>query len=280
MERANESAARRRARLPAALLFAAALLLAGISLFLAGAGSERNVARAAGSRSTRLVNLASDGVPLPTWTPTPTPSPTPTPRSRLSSLQGLSVWSDGDSTSYFVSVAIYDLFSAAGGIPVAAPEYKISSGLINTGFFDWDAYADQQMALYKPDVAVFMIGANDARSGMDLEDYRTRVDAMMDHLYAPGRLVVWVAQPTMGRPDLAVAVPPINEVFRQEAAKRPWVLYVDAWTLTAGASGGFSTYLVDESGATVLARADDGVHLSPAGGRIIAQGVIAAILGR
>lgn len=274
-----------RLRGPAVLasVSAGAFLLLGASLFRAGAETSPPVAAAAPPRRIiYAVNVASDGVPPPTWTPTPTPSPTPTPlpRPRPASPQGVRIWSNGDSTSYFMTVGIYGLFLGGGGVPVADAEYKISSGLNNTGFFDWYSYADAQMATYRPDVAVFMIGANDAHVGMDLAAYHDRVGSLMDHFYAPGRLVVWVGQPAMGRPDLAAAVPPMNRVFRDEAAKRPWVLYVDAWALTAGSDGGFSYYLRDSDGTQVLARADDGVHFSPAGGRILARGVFDAIFRR
>ena len=93
------------------------------------------------------------------------------------------------------------------------------------------------MAAKDPDVVVFMVGANDAYVGMPLDTYRQRVAAVMDQL--SDRRVIWVSQPNMGRADLAAAIPPMNEVYAQEAAARPWVTFVDAWVLTSDASGAY-----------------------------------------
>jgi len=195
---------------------------------------------------------------------------------------GLRVWADGDSTSYFMSVSFLDTMRQLDAVEVQpAPEYKVSSGLSTPQFFDWPAYLDEQMRLYAPDVVVFMVGANDAANAVDSATYRALVAATMDRLRAPGRYVLWVGQPTMGpqRPDLRATVPRLNAIMAEEAASRPWVIYVDAFAATAGPDGDFSAYLPDEHGVPQLARTDDGVHFTPAGGRLLARAVIAALFG-
>ena len=67
----------------------------------------------------------------------------------------------------------------------------------------------------------------------------------------------------------------MNQVFAEEAGKRPWVRYVDTWSLTSDANGNYTPYLPDGT----LARGNDGVHFTSAGGNYLAQAVIAAILG-
>jgi hypothetical protein len=156
-------------------------------------------------------------------------------------------------------------------------EYKISSGLVRRDFFDWYAYFDQQMAAYSPNVVVFMVGANDALQGISIERYRELVGEAMDRLKAPERRVVWVGQPNMGRADLRRALPGLNAVFAEEAAKRPWVVYVDAWTLTSDSSGNYAAALPGADGTPQVLRVDDGVHLTPAGGRWLAGPIIDAI---
>ena len=207
--------------------------------------------------------------------PTPPPPPPPPPSG---SLAGLRVWSNGDSTSYFMSVSFINQAANAGAVPTQAePEYQISSGLLRPEFFDWPAYLASEMASKDPDVVVFMVGANDAYVGMPLDSYRQRVAAVMDQL--SDRRVIWVGQPNMGRADLAAAIPAMNEVYAQEAAARPWVRYVDAWALTSDGNGAYAQYLPDETGTPRQIRADDGVHLTAEGGRRLANAVIAAILG-
>lgn len=231
----------------------------------------------------RLPDLAFDGTPEPLPTPTPTPAPTPAPE--RTSLAGLRVWSDGDSTSYFVTVAFFQIAAEQGGVPVRAADYKISSGLVNPAFFDWPAAIANEMAAYDPDVAVFMVGANDAMQIRSYDDYAARVGALMDLMYRPGRVVVWMGQPNM-RPDpaqgyspaLAQAIPPVNAVFQAEAAKRSWVRYVDCYALTSYSEGSYADVLPDENGVPQVLRASDGIHLTSAGGRRLALAAVAAAL--
>jgi hypothetical protein len=131
----------------------------------------------------------------------------------------------------------------------------------------------------EPDVVVFMIGANDALQGMAMDQYRQRVGAVMDQLRAPGRWVLWVGEPNMGRADLAAGVRTLNQVFAEEAAARPWVTYVDTWSLTSDSQGSYQEYLPGEDGALELVRVYDGVHFTPAGGRRLAAAVIAGLFG-
>ncbi len=219
------------------------------------------------------VMVASDGIPDPTWTPTPTPTaaPTPTPApttTRPRSAAGLRIWSDGDSTSYFMTIGFFSQMRDLGASPVRDADYKISSGLVNrgssavlgVGFSDWYTYMPQEMASYAPDVVVFMVGANDAGyAASNPDSYKERVGEMMDELRAPARTVMWVGQPNITRPDLAPLIPAVNAIFREEAASRKWVTFVDASSVTSDAG--------------------DGVHLSSTAGRAIAALVIAALFG-
>ncbi len=221
-----------------------------------------------------VAGLAFDGTPEPPPTPTPTPTPPP---ARLASAEGVRIWSDGDSTSYFLTVALFREWAALGGVPVRGADYKISSGLMRPDFFDWPAYLAAEMARYDPDVVVFMVGANDANQVRSAEVYAERVGAVMDLLWRPGRVVVWVGQPNMGRPDLAASVPRINAIFQEQAALRPWVLYLDTWALTSTPAGAYAEALPNAEGVLEVIRVSDGVHFTPAGGRRLALAVIAAL---
>lgn len=193
-------------------------------------------------------------------------------------LAGITAWSNGDSTSYYMSVAFLSMVEQAGGTAAIAPSYVVSSGLLNPNLHDWPANLAAEMALNNPEVVVFMLGANDANgAAANPEAYRAKVGAVMDQLNAPGRRVAWVGQPIMGRDDLAISVPVVNRIFAEEAASRPWVTYVDAYGLTADASGGYATHLPGPDGELQLMRADDGVHLTPAAGERLARAVFMAL---
>lgn len=259
------------------------LLAIAFSVIEGESRPDRVSAAAPISAVVRVPDLAFDGTPEPL--PTPTRAPTPTPAPQRTSLEGLRVWSDGDSTSYFMTVAFFQIAAAQGGIPVRSADYKISSGLWNSAFFDWPGYIASEMSLYDPDVAVFMVGANDAMQIRSYGDYAARVGAVMDEMYRPGRIVVWMGQPNM-RPDpsqgynpaLAGAIPAVNEVFQSEAAKRSWVRYVDTWALTSYSEGSYADVLPDGDGVPQVLRASDGIHFTPAGGRRLALGAVAAVL--
>jgi hypothetical protein len=180
-----------------------------------------------------------------------------------------------------MSASLLGMAASLGGVPVQpVPEYKVSSGLMNPSFFDWPSYVSAQFAAMQPAVAVFMIGANDASSSLPYDVYHERVGALMDQMQAPYRRVIWVGQPHMGRPDLEPVIPDMNRIFSEEAAKRPWVTYVDIYSITSAADGSYSAYLPGADGIVELLRASDGVHFTAAGGRLLAVHVLDAILRR
>jgi hypothetical protein len=184
---------------------------------------------------------------------------------------GLRVWTGGDSLSYYVGTALNDGLAADGATPVREdPDTHRSSGLLSPEFFDWTARARDEMAAYDPDVAVFMIGTNDAASGIDEETYRARVGATMDAF--AGRTLIWIGVPNMSDPVLAANAIAVNEAFRAEAARRPWVRFIDTWNLTSEAGRYVAAAEIDGVMATL--RADDGIHLTPEGGRLIARAVL------
>ncbi len=227
--------------------------------------------------SLRVLSVAFDGTPEPAPEPPP-PPPGPT---LAESPAGLRLWSHGDSTSYFVTIALYQIWRDQGGTPVAPADYKISSGLATPHFFDWPAFVSAEMARYNPDIAVIMVGGNDILQMGTRERYAERVGRMMDLLHGESRIVVWLGQPNFGpgRDALAATVPVLNDIQREEAAKRPWVIYVDTFALTSLSDGTFTWEQSDIFGNIVRIRHDDGVHFTSAGGRHLAVGVMGALFG-
>lgn len=226
----------------------------------------------------RVLALAFDGTPEPAPEPPPPPPPGPT---LPGSPEGLRLWSHGDSTSLYMTTALYQIWRTQGGTPVAPADYKISSGLSTPHFFDWPAFVSAEMARYNPDVAVIMVGGNDILQMGTRELYAGRVGRMMDLLHGESRVVVWLGQPNFGpgRDALAATVPVLNDIQREEAAKRPWVIYVDTFALTSWSDGTFAWEQTDVFGNLVKIRHDDGVHFTAAGGRHLAVGVMGALFG-
>jgi uncharacterized protein len=195
-------------------------------------------------------------------------------RPALASVRGQTFWSSGDSTSYYMSIALTNRLVESGAVPLQEePEYVNSSGLVSRDFFDWPSELES-VAKQDPDIVFFMIGANDAREGLDLDAYRADVAAIMDTLEDDDRRVIWIGQPTMEDPVRAELVCSINDIFRSEAAKRPWVHYVDVWDATS--AGGDYTQFVEIDGESTKVREDDGLHFTLAGGALLADTVIEA----
>lgn len=193
---------------------------------------------------------------------------------RPSQAEGLTFWSSGDSTSYYVSVAMTEALVERGAVPLQAePEYENGSGLRSVDYFDWETHIRENVASQNPDIVFFMIGANDATEGIDLDAYRARVARIMDSL-ADVRYVVWTGQPTLADPDRAAVVAALNEIFRSEANERAWVRYVDASSVTDDGAGNYAQFLLDDDGEEVRAREDDGLHFTPEGGALLARHVL------
>jgi hypothetical protein len=96
----------------------------------------------------------------------------------------------------------------------------------------------------------------------------------MDLVARPGRVIVWVGLPPMRDGEFSARLADINVIFKEEAARRPDVVYLDAWTALGDASGQYAAYLPDGGGHVELVREPDGVHLTRAGGDRLARLVL------
>ena len=185
-------------------------------------------------------------------------------------------WVGGDSLSYYVGTALADDLRARGAIAATAePDARRSSGLLSPGFFDWQTHAREIVAA-DPDLVVLMLGTNDA--ALDVftpAAYEDAAARMMDAL--EGRTVMWVGIPNMADGALAERAREANEAAQRAARGRPWVHYVDTWDVTS--RGGDYAATVDVDGVATALRADDGIHLTPAGGRVIAREIARAAVG-
>ena len=261
------------------------ILLIGIfGLFvLAMAGA---FVSASGAFSSHAPTEATNVADLSTATATPTPprpTPTPTPAGPPSFAQ-TRLWVGGDSlAAYLCENLVAD--ARARGAASADEQWTISSGLSRPDFFDWIATLQKAVDTDHPNVMVFMAGANDAQglttaAGQAVSitpfddtwttEYTKRVDQAMDILSGDGRLAIWVGMPVMQAPSFEAKMEKLNAIFKAEAAKHPRVIYLDSAALFAS-NGAFALDLPGPGGTPVRMRAEDGVHLTSAGGELLAQ---------
>lgn len=216
-----------------------------------------------------------------TTTDTTAPEATITCRSPLTGLDPLRLWIGGDSLAGSLGPSLGKLTGDTG---VVQPVFnsRVSSGLANPDLYDWPKHANEDIFEYRPEVAVFIIGANDAKNapaegdGLDPEwrsQYRELVEKMMDLLVGDGRTVYWIGAPIMEDDDYSERVRAVNDVFKEVALGHPDVVYVDAYTAFAEADGTYADFLPadDGSGETDRVRAEDGVHFTAEGGDHLAS---------
>jgi hypothetical protein len=232
---------------------------------------------------------------------TTTTTPTRNCRTPLTDADPLRLWIGGDSLAGSLGPALGKM---AGDTGVVQPYFdsRVSSGLTNPTFFDWPAHAEKEMERLNPEVAVFIIGANDylaprnrASSGTSNApaapttvapdepwrvDYEARVEGMLKMLEAPGRTVIWVGPPPFENERDNDGVAQINEVDKAVVARHRDVVYVDDYALFLGTDGKYADKLPDETGNLVLVRSGDGVHLTEDGARRLARAVYALVDGQ
>lgn len=225
---------------------------------------------------------------------TPAATATPTPPKQLirtpTADQPLRIWVGGDSMSKILGEALVRQATETG-LMAPVQDSQLSSGLTRPDFFDWPGHFND-LVKENPtsEVFVVMFGANDAQgiktpdgkifqtdeAGWQVE-YRRRVAGTMDLLKASDRLVIWVGQPIMRSDELSRLMQMENTIYKEEAAKRPWVRYFDLWPLFVNSSGAFDPYIPDDDGEVKLMRNPDGVHLIRDGGEKAARHIMELI---
>lgn len=214
------------------------------------------------------------------------PRPTVAPveqhcRSPLNPLDPLRLWIGGDSLAGSLGPSLGDLAGKSG---VVQPVFdsRVSSGLLSPEFLDWPKHAAEDMFTYNPEVAVFIIGANDAKNlpkGAEQDpqwraQYTALVEQMVSVLGGNGRTVYWIGAPVMADPAFSEHVKGVNSIFKEVADKHPTnVVYVDSYALFSTPDGTYSSMLTGPDGKVVRVRADDGVHFTPDGGDLLAKTV-------
>jgi hypothetical protein len=200
----------------------------------------------------------------------------------LSHAAPLRLWVGGDSLAGDLGYQLGPLVSKVGVVR-AHIDYKVSSGLASDNIRDWPKEFTREQPEYQPEAAIFMVGANDAPivgSAVDSNGvpewetkYRAQVDTMMDLLIggAAQRTVFWIGSPILGEQHNH-GVEDVDRVMREEAAKRPTVVYIDAYSLFS-VNAEYARSFPDAEGNTVAMRTGDGIHLTPAGALFLAQHV-------
>jgi hypothetical protein len=197
----------------------------------------------------------------------------------------LAVWIIGDSLMELLGPSLVNE-GADSGVVNAEVDFRFVSGLTRRDFFDWPAYAAEQLPVVQPEVVIVMFGGNDGQDaqvdGVLLEKwtpewvefYRGRVAEAMDAFISEGSHVYWIALPVMASDVFSEHVQIMNNVYRAEAALRPDVTVIESWDLFTDEDGNYSAYLTNDDGNLELMRYGDGVHFTWAGARRLAAAIL------
>jgi len=164
------------------------------------------------------------------------------------------------------------------------------TGLAEPSYYDWPAQLSVDLRLYHPGTVIVFLGANDVESFYTskgflafgspgwAEFYGKRVATMMDEAVSAGARLLWVGMPPMEDPSFSSGMATLNAVYRAEAiAHRPDVSYFASWRVLGGPQGQYKGALSGPGGDEVALRAPDGVHITRAGGDLLATAVVARL---
>ncbi len=153
---------------------------------------------------------------------------------------------------------------------------KISTGLVPRSNYDWPVQARGIASAEHADIAFALFGANDrppVRIGgrMDpglvqrfSDTYGARV-AEIAGCFKQNRVpLVWVGHPIVRDAAFNEDMALLNDIFSTRVAEAG-APFLSTWDAFKGPDGAFAIYGRGVDGQTTRLRADDGVHMTPAG---------------
>ena len=153
-----------------------------------------------------------------------------------------------------------------------------------------EAQASDQLGNTPIDVAVISFGANDTQ-GINTEDgkhapfmgdlWRATIAARLDRFVGLLRkhhaMVYWVGLPRMREAQADTDIGAVNDFYASEMARLE-VPFIDTRPLASDKKGQYAAYLPDpKTGAPVLMREGDGIHMSMTGYLWITKGLVGRI---
>lgn len=211
---------------------------------------------------------------------------------------------DKQDNPYFASKDLYEVFvlgdSLAAGLWSGVSRtidgdmrislngrYKEDSGLSRPEYYDWNGALLKILSSNKIDIAIVMIGSNDAQTIRDgqmryafdtkewREAYIKQVDELMASLKAAGAAVYWLEMPPMEAAKYDASMKTISAIHA-ERAKAAGIRFVETRAVLSE-NGKYSEMGFDDTGEFVKLRSRDGVHFLKEGNNKMASLVMAAI---
>ncbi len=164
-------------------------------------------------------------------------------------------------------------------------EGKVSSGLANPKYFNWEKALQAFVDKYSPSMVVVMMGANDAKyinlnekprepgspNKTWSEVFAMRLETFLDIPARRDLPVFWIGLPVMGDPAYARQAQTMNDIVRAECEKFPNCRFLDTWNLLCDPEDTYAAFLKNDKGVKIKIRANDKIHFTVAGGDILAK---------
>ena len=197
----------------------------------------------------------------------------------------------GDSLSIGLGKQLDAVFAGRPGVRFAHLG-KVSSGLANPAFFNWDEQLTAQVKAHHPDLVLIMVGANDdkplpalggGQAAFGTKAWDAAYAARLAKLHAivraenPQAAVAYIGVPVMGDPAFNALMLHVNGVIEKTARSLPDASYIDVEHTLADASGAYAPVARTADGNVVKLRAEDGVHISGTGSRLLAARCLEAV---
>ena len=177
---------------------------------------------------------------------------------------------------------------ADGALFQVESQTKVNTGLVRSDRFDWPAEVETLTQSGTFDIAIIMLGGNDAQSfrmkgrrhhfqteGWE-EEYRRRIDHIVTTLKDKDIAVYWVGLPNIKNSKRREQFRHVNAIFK-ERAEAQGARYIDSWDITNDENGNFRPSGKALNGKKVLLRARDGTHFTFAGNRVLARHIEKAV---
>jgi hypothetical protein len=164
-------------------------------------------------------------------------------------------------------------------------EGKSSTGLSNSGFYNWPQHLKTFLAQYHPQLTILLLGGNDEQgiivngraAAFDTtpwrKQYAKNVAAMMDETTKAGSAVLWIGMPIMYPNGYRQGIQVINSIFAKVAKAKQRVTFLPTWKFFANSKGQFRfSAMVD--GVQQAIRTSDGIHPTAVGQNVLATYVV------
>ncbi|MBH8611146.1 SGNH/GDSL hydrolase family protein [Pseudomonas mohnii] len=166
-----------------------------------------------------------------------------------------------------------------------------STGLAYPGFFNWPLTVQSTLQSHRNiRLVVIFLGPNDP---WDMPDgrgkpflrfkspawesaYRQRVQTIFEQARRHDAQVIWVGPPNMNAPRLSAAMQYLRELYKSEAQQYRQI-YLSANDIFGYQADEFSFYSIESTGKKNKVRADDGIHFTTLGQKLIAAKVLTLI---